>query len=702
MSPDTADDAITADAAILARAHKQYKLVVSAESDLRARMLADYRFIDEDGGHWDPQARRDRLADGVPCLEIDRLSGPMRQTLNQIRASRPAIHVVPVDHGADVDKAAVRQGVIRRIETDSFADVAYLTAAEHQIKLGRGYWRLVTEWDDSEPYQHIRIVPVDNPFGIYYDPRCRRPDYADARFAFVPEDLDPEDYADRFHKPPPTQGDSFRSTGDAAPEWFPKGKTHIAEYFHVTVTYRTVVRPDGSTEQIPQRHVRWYLLDAVSVLEKRAVPGPYIPIIPIIGERSMIDGVVDLKGMVRRAKDPQRMIDYHRSGATELLALGSKNAPVVDPESIAPYQTTWDTRNRRRWSYLPYTSTNPRTGQPFLTPTMLTNDFAALQGYSLLAREFENDLRAATGFFDVQGEEGRPEQSGKAINARFAQAELGNSHFRHNLGLGIRLTGLILNSWIPVYYDTPRQLEIVGRDDKPRSIVVHAGMRDQIPPELLQGVRDPQTDVVDLAVGRYDITVSLGSSQTQREATREALSGVFQALPETMLPLAGDLFFESFDDPVGQQIADRIRKRDPQLTEEQTGQPSIPPQVKAQIEQLGQQHAALTQLVNQQREALETNAQKIQAETHLKQQEFALKREQFQQEMALELEKTRIKADTDLQIAALQMDVKQRIAELEARIEVQQQERALDAQRETHAADLHQAEQLAHTGMAAT
>ena len=98
------------------------------------------------------------------------------------------------------------------------------------------------------------------------------------------------------------------------------------------------------------------------------------------------------------------------------------------------------------------------------------------------------------------------------------------------------MTGLILNSWIPVYYDTPRQLEIVGKDNQRRSVVVHAGMQEQVSPALLQGVKDPQKDVIDLAVGRYDITVKMGTSyQSQREQTDEKLSQMITAAPELML-----------------------------------------------------------------------------------------------------------------------------------------------------------------------
>ena len=456
-----------ADEALLAKAHQQFKLVIAAEGELVGRMLEDYRFVDEDWGQWDPTALSDRKNDGRPCVQIDRTSGPIRQVLNQIREARPSVDIRPVDDGADVDKAEVRQGVMRRIETDSFADVAYLTAAEHQLKIGRGWWRILTEWDERQPYQHIRIVPIDNPFSVYYDPRCHKPDYSDARFAFLPEDLDPDDFKARFDREDvPGVGD-LRQTGDAAPDWFPRGQVRIAEWFDVTTTWERIPTPDGtSAYRREKRSVMWYLMTATEILERREIPGPYIPIIPVIGERSVIDGTVDLKGIVRRSKDPQRMVNYHRSAEIELMALGVKNQPVVDPESIAEFKTMWESRNRRNWGYLPQHTYDPRTGKEYRPPYLLQNDVSSLQGYAMIAEQSENDLRATTGFFDVQGQEKGPEKSGVAIRARERQAEMGNSHFLDNLGRAIRLTGLILNAWIPVYYDTPRILRIVGKDNQ--------------------------------------------------------------------------------------------------------------------------------------------------------------------------------------------------------------------------------------------
>ena len=661
--PETPDPAASSDEAILRQLHADYTLWKTVESDLVERMLSDWKFCDEDGGQWSATARADR--GDRPTLQIDRLSGPIRQTLNQIREARPAIQVHPVDNGADPEKAEVRQGVIRRIETDSFADVAYLTGAEHQLKMGRGFWHVRTEWDEEQPYQHIRIEPIDNPLAVAYDPRCRLPDYSDGRFAILPVDLEPEEYRARFGEPPSSQG-LIRDLGGSL-DWFPRNKIRIAEYYHVTVTYDAIPRPDGTTTKRPVRHVRWYLVNAEQILERREIVGPYLPVIPVLGERSVIDGRVDLKGIVRRARDPQRMINHHRSGATEILALGSKGAPVVAADAIAAYLKIWDSRNTRNWSYLPWNPYSP-TGQAYPPPTMLSNDMAALQGYVLLSQHFENDLRATTGFFDVQGQELRPEQSGKAMAFRAGQAAQGNSHFLDNLGRAIRLTGLLANRWIPTYYDTPRQLQIVGKDNQTRPVMVYAGPGMK-PPSSPSGVQP--ADVVDLQVGRYDITVSMGPSlQTQRQDMQGQMAKVLQAAPQ-LLGIIGDLYFEAQDWPEARAIAARLKKMLPPPLQEAPGQMPVPPQVQQQLQMMGQQLTVLTQKLQEATQALATDQAKQQAQVAMKQAELAQAQQLAQQDAQVELEKARIAAETKLAIAQLEAQVKRELAALEATVDLQ-------------------------------
>jgi len=663
---DPAKSTTLSDESILRQLHADYTLVQTVEGDLRARMLADWKFVDEDGGQWTTTAKQDRV--GRPTLQIDRTTGPIRQVLNQIREARPAILVHPVDNGADPEKAEVRQGVIRRIETDSFADVAYLTAAEHQLKMGRGFWHLRTEWDEDQPYQHICIEPIDNPLSVGYDPRCRLPDGSDARFAMLREEMEREDYTARFGAEPPSSSEIVALGGSL--DWGGRAKIALAEYYRVTLTYETIEQPDGTTSTRPKRTVTWYLTNGATILERRTIVGPYIPVIPVLGERSLIDGTLDLKGMVRRARDPQRMINHLSSSAVELMALGSKQAQVVDPRAIAAYKKFWDTRNTQNWAYLPMDSYDEQ-GRPYPRPQGLAADMGALQAYVMLSQQFENHHRATTGFFDVQGQELKPEQSGKAMAFRANQAAQGNSHFLDNLSRGVRLSALVLNRWIPVYFDTPRQLEIVGKTNQPRSVLVHAG-NGALPPTAAQMAPE---DVVDLRIGRYDITVSMGPSlQSNRQEMQERMGQLFTAAPQ-LLPIIGDLYFDALDWPDAHAIAQRLKKMlPPPLQDQPEGQAPIPPQVQQQMQQMGQHLADLTQKLQAAEQALQADQAKQQAQITIKQAELAQARELAQQDARIELEKAQIAADTRLAVAQLEAQTKRDLAALEATVDLQRAE----------------------------
>jgi len=83
--------------------------VAEVESVLRQHMLDDFEFL-VPGNQWPEGIKSDRYQDGRPCLEVDRLTQPIKQITNQQRQTRPAIQINPVDSGADPKTADVLQG----------------------------------------------------------------------------------------------------------------------------------------------------------------------------------------------------------------------------------------------------------------------------------------------------------------------------------------------------------------------------------------------------------------------------------------------------------------------------------------------------------------------------------------------------------------------------------------------------------------
>src|SRR5438128_3109751 len=185
--------------ALLANARTQFRLVAEAENQLRSDQLDDKRF--RASQQWPQHLIAERIRDKRPYLTVNRLPQFIKQITNQQRASRPSIQVNPVDDSADPDTAQVLQGVIRHIEHASHAQVAYDTATEDQVTMGRGYIRIVTEYEDEMGFQQcIRIRRVRNPHSVYVDPNAVEPDYSDAQFGFQVEDMDPATFTQRYPK----------------------------------------------------------------------------------------------------------------------------------------------------------------------------------------------------------------------------------------------------------------------------------------------------------------------------------------------------------------------------------------------------------------------------------------------------------------------------------------------------------------------
>ena len=251
----------------LALAMKRWRTIAETEAGNRQEMLEDLRFRASD--QWPDTVKNNRQTDNRPCLTINRLPEFIRQVTNAQRQSRPAVKVSPVDSFGDIDTAEVFQGLIRHIENISNADVAYTQAGEHQTTMGRGYWRILTEYEsDRSDKQQIRIKRIINPFSVYMDVACNEADMSDARYAFIVEDIPKEEFKIRW---PDATFDSlteFATMGDQGQDWLPEGKIRVAEYFYTEYTKRELVTyllPTGERRQMFREE--WEELNANAHIE---------------------------------------------------------------------------------------------------------------------------------------------------------------------------------------------------------------------------------------------------------------------------------------------------------------------------------------------------------------------------------------------------------------------------------------------------
>lgn len=639
-------------------AQQRFRTVVDAEAMLRQNMLEDLRFRASE--QWPPHVKSTREQDNRPCLTVNRLPQFIRQVTNNQRASRPAVQVNPAGSNANVDVAEVLQGIVRHIETKSDADVAYATAGEHQVTMGRGYVRIVTDYVADDPLQldqEIQIVRVPNPFAVYLDPTSQTSEYADARYGFVVEDLSREEYRLRYPDTDMASLSQFTSTGNAQEQWLPDGMIRIAEYFYVEERREVMVvmeGPDGTRSKHPKadfrstdpsqlpegvtilaeremtlRTVKWALINAVEILDgnedKTAGvewPGRYIPLVPVLGDEININGVTDYRGIVRDAKDAQRMYNYWVSAETEMIALAPR-APFVAAEGqFEGHEAKWKTANVRNYPYLEY---KPKTlsGQLLPHPQRQTWE-PPIQAMTMAIAQSDNDLKATGGFNDASLGQRGPQESGRALRARQQQDEMANSHYLDNLARSVRQVGRVLVDLIPKIYDTARIMRIAGLDEQQRSVMVFAG-QENMPEEMASETTLPPgiEGIYDVGLGRYDVTVSVGPSfQTKREAGVEALVQFVQAYPN-VFPMIGDLIADNMDWPGSKQVAARLKRMlPPQLQDEVEGA-QIPEPVRAKMQQVEQQLQQVMEAYEQAQNTIATDRVKEESKADLKQRELA-------------------------------------------------------------------------------
>ena len=606
----------------LAEMRHRYKMAIGAYSDSREDELDDLRFMagsPDNQWQWPADVLQTRgsvqgqTINARPCLTINKLPQHVRMVTNEQRQNRPSGKVIPADDNADVQVAAIYDGMVRHIEYMSDADVAYDTACENQVTYGEGYIRILTEYCDENSFdQDLRIGRVRNSFSVYMDPMAQDPTGADAEFCFITEDLTKEEYEREYPNAAPLSSMLASGVGDQyLSQWLDENTVRIAEYFYYTHKKETLnlypgnnsffegtpedkdmkrmgVKPIRS-RQVDRRKVMWMKTNGFEVLQEQEWAGKWIPVVRVIGNEFEVEGQIYISGLVRNAKDAQRMYNYWTSQEAEMLALAPKAPFIGYGGQFEGYEMQWKTANTTNW---PYLEVNPDVTdgagavlplpQRAAPPLPQTGLIQAKMGAS-------EDIKSTTGQYDASLGVGGNERSGRAILAREKQGDTGTYHYVDNLARAIRHITRQLVDMIPKIYDTERIARIVGIDGEVDMVKINPEQ-----PEPVKEIRDMESGILiekiyNPGVGRYDVVVTTGPSyMTKRQESMDAMSQILQGNPQ-LWAVAGDLFVKNMDWPGAQELADRLAKTiDPKLLENGDKDPALQA-AEQQMQAMGQE-----------------------------------------------------------------------------------------------------------------
>lgn len=574
-----------------------------ADANNRAEALDDVRFCA--GDQWPVETQNSRILESRPCLTINKVDAYVRQICNQQRQQRPRIKVHGMNSESDAKVAEILTGICRHIEVQSNADHAYDTAFEYAVKMGWGYFRITTDYVREDSFeQEIYIKPIENPFTVYFDPNSQSPDGRDAEKALITTVMTKKAFSAMYPDAEVDQGFNARGTGDSNAEWVMREDIRIAEYFYtVRKPVKLVLLSDGTTvkkSELPdeqlmndagvfvinerdsyEKEIKWVKLTGMEILEESTWPGKYIPIIPVYGQTVVVDSKHKKFGLVRQAKDPQKMYNYWTTALTESVALAPKAKWILAEGQDEGHENEWAQANIASKATLRYKQTDidgrvappPIRQQPEAPPTGITT---ALQGLNA-------DLMAVVGIYDPsQLPQGM--QSGKAIQGQQMQVDMVNYHYFDNLTRSISHVGTIILDLVPKIYDTQRVMRIIGDDGKPDLISINQPGQDE------QGIQKILNDVT---VGQYDVVMDTGPGyNSKRSEAVESMMTLLAADPNLM-QTAGDLIFRNMDFPGADVVADRLAAANPMAQIDDKS--PIPPQVQMQLKANEAQMQQMTQ-----------------------------------------------------------------------------------------------------------
>lgn len=580
------------DEAVLERAREKFKRAKDWYDGSYRNFRQDTMFANADARNnwqWPDKVFQARDGDDKPCLTINKTRLHNRMVINESLQNKASLQIRPVGGEASFEAAKVMQSLVDRIEYISRATVQYKKAITHQVEGGIGYATLETGYVDDKSFdQDIYIRGVKDPTCVFLDPDISESDGSDADYGHVFERMPRK----KFNKKYPKFKDKVGSSTLGLDEnWITDDHVLLCMFYERTnkkdelITYtpegggddfsghREEIEPDlykivkaqiqageldGNIREVTTQDVKWYLIGGDQIIEQGPWIGKYIPIARLVGEETLIDGRLDMKGLTRYLIDQQRMLNYNASAQIEFGALQSRT-PYTGAAAAFEGQEQWKDANKKNYAYLAFNHLDD-DGNP-LPPQALPARVQPPTGAPVYAegmKDAQEQMMMASGQYQAQMGENENAKSGKAIGERQRQGDTATYDFTDNQYDFYRHLGVMVIDLIPKVYDTKRIHQILAEDGTPTTITI-----DPDAEETLKEVKRSDVGIEIIfnpSMGEYAVLSDPGPSHaTQRQEAWEAGVQILQQNME-LTGVIGDLLFRNGDFAGADQIAERLQK----------------------------------------------------------------------------------------------------------------------------------------------
>lgn len=542
------------------RAYREFDRIQSAAYDERRQCLQDRRFARIAGAQYEGPLEEQFAA--KPKMEVNKIQRAITRVINEMRQNEFTSSFIMRDGEDDPELSDLCCELKRADEHDSNAQESIDVAFDEALTGGFGAYRLCTEYvDENDPddeRQRVRWEPINDADScVFFDVDSKKQDKSDARHVFVLTPYTLERFVDEWGDDPAswpkavTQSEFDWSTGTIV--W-------VAEFYEVEekrVTTSTFMHVDGKEEKRTDEELAEVVqesddgegmtLEAVlesqgarKVREKKTkvrkvhkwimsgggilkdcgyIAGTELPIIPVFGIRVVVDGVERPIGLVRYAKDIQRLKNMAMSKLAEVASLGSVEKPIFIAGQVAGHENIWRDDNLQNY---PYLTINPIVGeegveQP-MGPVGYTKSPNVPPAVAGLLQTTDADMA------EVLGNQGGADQmqantSAKLFENVSERLDAQSYIFMDNLAKARRREAQVwLSMARDIYREKGRKMKAIGADDEPRQVEIKRPVMNEE-----TGEREYENDLDD---ADFDVFITVGptSASKRRSVVTQAVS----------------------------------------------------------------------------------------------------------------------------------------------------------------------------------
>lgn len=498
-----------------------------------------------------------------------------RDIMAGLDANPVQVDFEPVDEDRD-DAADLIDGLYRTDDRHNSTLEAYRVAKNDAVVCGLGAWELYAEYENIRGDKNLQVIrrkPVYEANNtLFWDPNAKSLDKSDANHCFVLCAYSEDGYKELYKNLTEEEPEECTPKSFAQPEQsyvFPwiggEGKVvYVVKFFKrelVKDKILTFTDPvgieveyydsdvvdvldeliDGGYELIDEREVKRYrvtkyIASGREKIAETTLPGEHIPIVPVYGERAIIEGQEHWEGVTRLAKDPQRLRNFQMSYLADIVSQSPRQKPIYHPEQIANYQHMYSqTGSESTFPYLLMNRYDTKGQQLPIGPIATTPEqpvpSALIQSIALSKEAVEDVANPGT-----PQNLADPDLSGKAVYALQNQIDEQSMVYQEHMKHAKRRDGEIYASMASVLYDVPRSVTLTLPDNTRKRVKI---MESVIDGETGETVR-----LHDLNNAEFNVYSDIGPSySSKREQTVDRLVEMIKGIPP-QAPLFNAILFK--------------------------------------------------------------------------------------------------------------------------------------------------------------